>query len=145
MVVLLLASSAYWTWRLHAKLADEAPRAPQEVHRLWLAWGLLGIAPTIAFFVAMYQSIVVVPSRFIERLNRSLAYFNVAYSAEVRQNFIHTTTTRKHNTRQDSLLTKLSYTGVMSYRQVGFCAYLDRSRRVVFAGRSDSPPRHAAE
>lgn len=80
---LLIASSAYWTWRLREKLTDSAPRATQESLRLWFAWALLGIAPTVIFFVAMYQSTVVMPSRFVERLNRSLKHYHVAYSAEV--------------------------------------------------------------
>lgn len=80
---LLLASSVYWTWRLREKLTDAAPRAPQETLRLWFAWALLGIAPPVVFFLTMYHSTFVMPSRFVERLNRSLAHFHVAYSAEV--------------------------------------------------------------
>jgi len=82
-VGLLIASSAYWTWRLREKLTDTAARATQESLRLWFAWALLGIAPPMIFFAAMYQSTIVMPSRFVERLNRSLAHYHVAYSAEV--------------------------------------------------------------
>ncbi|CDF33974.1 unnamed protein product [Chondrus crispus] len=81
-VGLLIASSAYWTWRLRQKLTESAPRETQESMRLWFAWALLGIAPTVIFFAAMYQSTVVMPSRFVERLNRSLSHYHVAYSAE---------------------------------------------------------------
>lgn len=80
---LLIASSVYWTWRLREKLSDSGPRAPQEILRLWFAWGLLGIAPTVIFFAAIYKSTVVMPSRFVERLNKSLAHYHVAYSAQV--------------------------------------------------------------
>lgn len=86
MVGLLLLSSVYWTWRLRAKLTDTAPRAPQETLRLWFAWALIGIVPTVIFFAVMYQSTVIMPSRFIERLNRSLSNYRVAYSDEVSRN-----------------------------------------------------------
>lgn len=82
-VGLLFASSIYWTWRLREKLTDATPRAVQETLRLWFAWALLGIAPSIVFFAFVYQSTVITPNRFVERLNRSLAHYNVAYSAEV--------------------------------------------------------------
>lgn len=88
---LLLLSSVYWTWRLRAKLTETAPRAPQETLRLWFAWALVGIVPTAVFFVAMYQSTVVMPSRFIERLNRSLTDYHVAYSADVRETLTYDT------------------------------------------------------
>lgn len=85
-----MLTSVYWTWRLRAKLTDTSPRAPQETIRLLFAWALVGIIPTIIFFLAMYQSTVFMPSRFIERLNRSLSDFHVAYASDVSFLFINT-------------------------------------------------------
>ncbi len=83
-VALLVASSAYWTWRLRERLSSHLPRTTQEVMRLWFAWALLGIAPLIVFFVTgMYRRTIVEPSRFIDQLNCSLVQFYVAYCEEV--------------------------------------------------------------
>lgn len=102
-VGLLIALSVYWTWRLREKLRDPAPRACQESLRLWFAWALLGIAPAVVIFVAAtYQSPVVMPmpSRFVERLNRSLAHYHVAYCAENGRLLRTTKTEPEQNFRQ---------------------------------------------
>lgn len=81
-VGLLVLSSIYWTWRLREKLTDNTFRTAHQTLRLWFMWALVGICPTVFFFVAMYQSTVVMPSSFVERLNRSLSDFHVAYAPD---------------------------------------------------------------
>ena len=79
---LLVASSAFWTWRLRAALSG-APKSWLEALRLHLAWALLGVAPLLLFFASgVYRSTIVEPSLFVERLNRSLAQFHVAYATD---------------------------------------------------------------
>lgn len=56
---------------------------------------MLGLAPLVLFFASgMYQSKIVEPALFVERLNRSLAQFHVAYSADAGR-LLHTTPVRK--------------------------------------------------
>jgi hypothetical protein len=80
-VGLLVASSGFWTYQLRYKLS-EATEEMQSV-RLWLAWALLGVAPLVIFFATgVYQSTIVEPSRFVQRLNTSLSRFHLAYAKD---------------------------------------------------------------
>jgi hypothetical protein len=81
---LLVVSSGFWTWQLRCKLVERVDFGDRMfVVRLWLAWALLGVTPLVLFFAGgMYQSTIVEPSRFVERLNYSLARFHLAYSTE---------------------------------------------------------------
>jgi Spo7-like protein len=81
---LLVASSGFWTWQLRCKLVERVDFGDRMlVVRLWLAWALLGVTPLVLFFAGgMYQSTIVEPSRFVERLNYSLSRFHLAYSTE---------------------------------------------------------------
>ena len=64
--------------------------------RLFCSWIILGIGPLFLFFVSgMYRSKIVEPSLFVERLNRALAQFHVAYSAESRK-LLHTKPVRSN-------------------------------------------------
>jgi hypothetical protein len=83
-VLLLVGSSSFWTWQLRCKLAEHAESDDEFlVLRLWLAWALIGVSPLVLFFAAgVYQSTIVEPTQFVQRLNSSLARFHVAYSTE---------------------------------------------------------------
>jgi Spo7-like protein len=83
-VGLLVVSSGFWTWQLRCKLAERVDEGDtMVVVRLLLAWALLGVTPLVLFFAGgMFQSTILEPSRFVERLNHSLARFHLAYSTE---------------------------------------------------------------
>ena len=132
-VVLLLTSSLYWSWLLREKLTDTAVKSTQDsLLRLWFAWFLLGVAPQLAFFVVMYQSTIVMPSRFVERLNRSLAHFHVAYSAEVsfarKSAIFHLLQRRK--------LSNIGFCALIccqNYRPVVYYADRDQNRNQIYS------------
>lgn len=81
---LLIGSSSFWTWQLRCKLAEYKESEDEFIAlRLWLAWALLGVSPLVMFFAAgVYQSTIVEPNQFVQRLNHSLARFHLAYSTE---------------------------------------------------------------
>lgn len=83
-VILLLASTAFWTVQLRFKLAEHVNSSDTTIAvRLWLAWALLCVTPMVLFFGSgVYNSNIAEPSRFVTRLNNSLARFHLAFSTE---------------------------------------------------------------
>jgi hypothetical protein len=83
-VFLLVGSSSFWTWQLRCKLTEYHDSEDEFLAlRLWLAWALLGVAPLVMFFAGgVYQSTIVEPNQFVQRLNCSLGRFYLAYSTE---------------------------------------------------------------